>query len=555
MTIISRTSTPARLVLTCIAFFLIKLWLIGPLELVAVKMPHDDLLFINQAENIIEGNWLGPYNQLTLIKGSFYPIFIAGAHFLGIPLLTAQQILYAIACGVVIWALSPVIRQPWILLLIFLFLLLNPFTYNYPAMGRILRLGIYQSLGMLAVGSMIGLYLRIGDSWKKTVGWAVLNGVSISALWHTREESIWIVPTLVLMTLVLALRIKISGYGSFKHLITALLISAMIWLGLTATLKGLNSHFYGVSATIEMQTAEFKSAYGGLLRIRTDSSRRFYPVVSEARQQAYKVSPAFAELKPFLDGEQGKQWIDLAHSDDFPAGFFIWAFRDAVAAAGYYQDSTLALEFYRQIGLEIDAACKAGKLDCRPRYTSLMPPWSREYNKLLLPTFASIFKRIVHFQGFSADIEDIMSKGNAEMMQRIELITREKLRTSRMDKLKGYPDYHNHLNIEKVRILNDVGAFYQLLIPPLFYGSLVLMLLLGLVPKTRRMSSHYLVFYLSLLAGLCSIVFILSLVVLTSYASIHRAMHVSYPLVLLMIVCTLLAVIEVIYHRRQEPLR
>jgi hypothetical protein len=32
-------------------------------------------------------------------------------------------------------------------------------------------------------------------------------------------------------------------------------------------------------------------------------------------------------------------------------------------------------------------------------------------------------------------------------------------------------------------------------------------------------------------------------------------MHESHPLVLLMIVCTLLAVIEVIYHRRQEPLR
>jgi hypothetical protein len=555
MKMFSKTPSSIGLVFAGLIIFLVKLWLIGPHDLVAINAPHDDLLFATQAENIVEGSWLGPYNQLTLIKGPFYPIFIAGAHFLGIPLLSAQQILYAIACGVVIWALSPAIRQHWILLLIFVFLLLNPFSYNYPAMGRILRLGIYQSLGMLTIGSMIGLYLRIGDSWIKTVGWAVLTGVSISALWHTREESIWIVPTLVLMTLALALRIKTSGYGSFKHLITALLISAMIWLGLTATLKGLNSHFYGVSVTIEMKTAEFKSAYGGLLRIRTDSSRRFYPVVSEAREQAYKVSPAFAELKPFLDGEQGKHWIDLAHSDDFPAGFFIWAFRDAVAAAGYYQDSTQALELYRQIGLEIDAACNAGKLNCRPRYTSLMPPWSREYNKLLLPTFASIFKRIVYFQGFSADIEDIMSKGNAEMMQRIELITREKLRTSRMDKLKGYPDYHNHLNIEKVRILNDVGACYQLLIPPLFYGSLALMLLLGLVPKTRRISSRYLVFYLSLLAGLCSIVFILSLVVITSYASIHRAMHVSYPLVLLMIVCTLLAVIEVIYHRRQEPLR
>ncbi|MGA7276729.1 MAG: hypothetical protein WBW79_02220, partial [Desulfocapsaceae bacterium] len=333
----------------------------------------------------------------------------------------------------------------------------------------------------------------------------------------------------------------------------ALIIPAAIWTGFNLTLKALNARHYGISAVIELQTSEFKSAYGGLLRIISDSSRQFYPVVSDARNQAYRVSPTFAELKPFLDGELGKKWIDLAQSDDIPADFFIWAFRDAVAASGHYQNSTQALEFYDAVGREIDAACEAGSLKCRPRYTSLMPPWSKDYNKLLLPTFASIFTRIVHFQGFSADIEDVMSKGDAEMMQRVELITREQLRTSRMDKLKGYPDYHTHLNHEKVRILNDAGTFYQSVIPPLFYGSAALMLLFGLFPQTRRSLFSYIVFYLSLLAGLCSIVFILSLVVLTSYTSIHRAMHVSYPLVLLMIVCALLAVLEVIYQRRQGP--
>jgi hypothetical protein len=38
---------------------------------------HDDHLFIQLAEYLVNGDWLGPYNQLTLAKGAAYPLFIA----------------------------------------------------------------------------------------------------------------------------------------------------------------------------------------------------------------------------------------------------------------------------------------------------------------------------------------------------------------------------------------------------------------------------------------------------------------------------------------------
>ena len=119
----------------------IKLWLVQAHPLMATNTPHDDLLFVSQADHLLSGSWLGEYNQLTLIKGQFYPIFIALGHYLSIPLLLFQQLLYALASFVAVWAVAPLVKRRWLLLLFFLVLVLNPFSYNYPAVGRVLRLG------------------------------------------------------------------------------------------------------------------------------------------------------------------------------------------------------------------------------------------------------------------------------------------------------------------------------------------------------------------------------------------------------------------------------
>ena len=544
MTMQRKFLSETGMLLVCLLLVLCKFWLVAPHELVALKMPHDDLLFVTLAQNIIQGKWLGEYNQLTLIKGPFYPIFIAASYLMDMPLLAAQQILYAFACLICIWALFPVIRHRLLLVLIFVFLLFNPFSYNYPAVGRVFRLGIYQSLGLLVFGSLAGLHIRSRISLKDTAGWALLAGLSFSAFWHTREESIWIVPSLLLL-FVAAMYTNRTFRGSRLVILVAIyLLPVLMWVGATFTLRMLNYNHYGIFATIELETSAFESAYGGLLRVKSDQWRQHFPVVKDVRKQVYKVSPSFCEIEPYLEGNIGKQWMALGRTSEIPAEFFIWAFRDAVARAGYYKNGPRTMEFYRKMGREIDVACENQKLDCRPGITSLMPPWHYEYNKLFFPIFYSVFQRIVHFQGFSADIRGIMSKGSRELMQLYSVVTREKLRTSRKDILYGYPEYHTHLNREKIRILRDIGSFYQRVVPILFSISCMVLLLFFLVPAMRRKISGYVIFALSCIGGICSITFILTLVVITSYVSIHRAMHVSYPLVLLTIICMVLAVVE-----------
>ena len=66
--------------LGCALISILKLWLLGPQEILSRSSPHDDTLFVGLALNILQGDWLGSYTQFTLMKGSGYPLFISASN-------------------------------------------------------------------------------------------------------------------------------------------------------------------------------------------------------------------------------------------------------------------------------------------------------------------------------------------------------------------------------------------------------------------------------------------------------------------------------------------
>jgi len=470
-----------------------------------------------------------------MIKGPFYPIFIAAAYWLNVPLLSAQQILYWLASCVAIWAIYPAVRRKWLLPLLFLFLLFNPFSFNYPWVGRAYRLGIYPSLGILVFSCIAGFSVRLNTSWKKALIWSVAAGIFLSAFWNTREESVWIVPSLLLLFMPIFLRICLVKRSQAFGLLGLSFLPLLIFLSVNYTLKTVNLRHYGVFSSIELKTPEFKSAYGGLLRIESKYWRQHYPVVKDVREKAYAVSPSFRELKPYLEGSVGKSWQSLSGGDDFSAAHFIWAFRDSVAYAGYADKGTTALKFYERMGGEIDQACETGRLDCRSRITALIPSWHKEYNELILPTFFSVMKQLITFQDFSASTDGMMSFGPREIMITYETVTREKILTSRRDRLRADPGYHRQVNRKKIDILNKIGKFYQTTTPPCFLLALLMFTFSVVRSLISKQYSFFTLLGGAALAGLLSIVFILTLLTITSYSEIERPLHTAYPLLLIFI--------------------
>ncbi|MCI5137794.1 MAG: hypothetical protein D3922_05125, partial [Candidatus Electrothrix sp. AR1] len=281
-----RTYSNAVYIIPGLLLILIKLWLVGAHQLMATTSPHDDLLFIRQAYSLLSGKWLGEYNQLTLIKGPFYPIFIVCCYCLNISLLTAQQLLYAFASFVTVRAFSPLVQRKWLLVVLFAFVLFNPFSYNYPAVGRAFRLGIYSSLGLLVLSCATGLVIRSKRhlSVKKLFFWSAGTGLFLSAFWNTREESVWLLPSLLLL-LIPAVFSLLSLSRSKKMMLAGLYVLPVLMLLCTNyTLKKINQHYYGIASTIELETPQFKAAYGGLLRIKFDKWRQFFPIVKDVRE-------------------------------------------------------------------------------------------------------------------------------------------------------------------------------------------------------------------------------------------------------------------------------
>jgi hypothetical protein len=535
--------------ITCPLLFCLKLWFVRAHLVMVTVTPHDDLLFIRHAQSLLNGNWLGEYNQLTLIKEPFYPIFIALSNRLCIPLLAAQQILHALSCCIFIWAIWPVVKKKYVLLIVYIVLLLNPGSYNYPAIGRIFQLAIYAPLATMVLSFLLGMAIRSTQSFKKGVHWSLGLGVALSLFWITRDESIFILPSLVLVFLFLLLSI---GRKSRKQFCQILFLSGLPFVLLTGTtliIETINMTKYGVPAVVEITSDAFKAAYGGLLRIISDEERQFFPVVRDARLKAYAVSPTFKEIEKHLDGPIGEGWQNLSGNNDIPAAFFIWAFRDSVAAAGFHKSGTEALQFYQKMGDEINAACDSGQLNCRKKpsplisSSSLVPPWHPEFNKLVLPTFYSILKRTVAFDGFNASTESSRSFGPADIMDLFSAITGEELLSSKKINDKRWK-YESHLNDEKTRILGQIGWAYQLFTPYLFLLSLGVLLWNIFVGFKERRLKLITIFSISALGSIFSITFVMTLVSITSYSEIGRVMQVGFPLVLLFVVSVFLDVME-----------
>jgi hypothetical protein len=89
----------------------------------------DDALFIRLANSIANGEWLGEYDKLTLIKAPFYPLFIATNYLLGLQFKAIEHLIYTLACLSVYFALLKASGNRYWSLVPFLLLLFSPYFH------------------------------------------------------------------------------------------------------------------------------------------------------------------------------------------------------------------------------------------------------------------------------------------------------------------------------------------------------------------------------------------------------------------------------------------
>jgi hypothetical protein len=400
----------------------ISLWLRSGFPVAALgAAAADDGLFIRLARSLAEGRWLGPYDNLTLAKGMFYPLFIAASAMLAIPLTLAEQAVYLATSAMVAAFVGRRTGNPWLGLAMFALLAFNPVAWDL-ALARVIREALYGSLSLAVIG--LAVLVGFGRRPVPTALLGVALGIVTGAFWLTREEGLWIVPALVAVLAMAGVGLLArGGTRDLARLGGAVLLAVAGFTATNGVVAGLNRHYYGVFETNEFKSRSFERAYGALARVHQDTWHRYVVFPTDARQRAYAVSPAAAELRPFFDGAGGANWrfvgCDQLHlpqtmCTEILSGWFMWALRDAVTAAGHGGSARAARAFYTQLADQIDAACADGRLECLPPRATLAPPFRWRYVTDTLheiPLFARI---VLTFGG--GIVGSIPSSGNPEQL-------------------------------------------------------------------------------------------------------------------------------------------
>lgn len=368
------------ILLLCIT--LVRLWITNGKQIIVFgNAGFDDYLFVRNAYNFLHLDWLGSYDQYTLIKGPFYSFFIAASFLSSLPLLLVEQIFFVFCCLVFIWAISPIIHQKFWLVVFYTLVLFTPISYSILLVNRVFRDFVYTSLTLLVLSCCFGIFIRKQEKLRKLLPWTIGLGFSLFAFWTIREEGIWIIPAVILLLGGCLLDLFFRRPPTLKRRLFVLGMPFFIWLGGVFLLSLINGITYGEFAVTEMTDKTFKTAFGSLTRVKTTSWYPDVPVTYEARQKIYQISPAMKELENYLEGEPGKAWSEYggnkyqnAPGNEILGGWYVWAFREAVASAGHYGEGKFPSEYYERLTDEIDQACVSGQLDCYPARASINQP-------------------------------------------------------------------------------------------------------------------------------------------------------------------------------------
>jgi hypothetical protein len=366
-----------------IILVMLRILLITGIPKILIYGPHDDLFFAKAAHFIIHGQWMGPYTQMTLIKVPFYSFFLIYSLLTGLPLFLNETIFYTLACIVTFYAFSPLIKNRWLRLLLFIIVLFAPASLIIGNNLRVYRSYVYISITLFVVAFSIGLFLRLDKRIPSLLLWSIGLGVSMGAFMITREEGVWIYPVLFLLFIMCIIFIwgRKLDYKIWRSFLVVLPV--ILWYIPIIIISSLNYSYYGFRGTTEQLDPYFIRVINVLGRIETSTA--WHPAVQihhEALAKAYEMSPLMNSLKDAIENnwQSWNYWDDQAllskpawykaqyagDGDDISNGHFIWLLRDAVYLSDYYADGKYPLDFYKKLANELETACNIGNLKCSP---------------------------------------------------------------------------------------------------------------------------------------------------------------------------------------------
>lgn len=357
---------------------------------------YDDALFWNNAESILSGNWLGNYNDLTLLKGVGFPIFLIINNVIGLPITLSIAIFYLLSLIIFL----KVLIKYYNINIIFCYLIFTLVLFHPQIIPtRIIRDDIYASLLLLFFSGIISLYnfdLKKGNKYS-LVPYALAGGFFLL----TREEGIWVFPAFFILLFYKFFQIY-KNHQLLKLYINNILIFAFSVYFPIGVVSTINYLYYGkyISTESFISSGPYTDALKALNAINAGSNTPHIPVSYAKRLEAYRVSPSFLKLKDYFERD-GRWWTQPGcdvYPDtcgDYAGGWFMFALRGAVTSVGFYHTPKEADDFYTKIATEIESACKEKIISCNSTKIPFMPRLTADEWRQIPQKAISLFKMAI----------------------------------------------------------------------------------------------------------------------------------------------------------------
>lgn len=379
---------------------------------------HDDALYWKQGYLISNGEWLGSYDNKTLLRGQAFAIFLAISSFLHLSVTFSLALLHVLAFSVVFISIPLHVRNHPLLVSGISLALFHPGLFPQ----RAIRDYFFASVVVIAFG-LAFLLVRVWQNRRRRNLLAIALGLTLGVAWLTREESIILLPGILLVA---TTGLFIKGPVFWKRALTFMSVSALALASFSLpqiAIAQLNKTVYGVELTSERGSENFSKVMGTLYSINLPDQKPYVPVPQKTLEKLYALSPKFAELRPFLQGD-GVGWQRPGCADfpstcgEFAAGWLEFAIRDAAQAAGHYATASNADRYYQELAAELESVCERGSITCGPRGYSLIPWLSQEQITAVPGVFANaILKGLSWAPGAALQGPEQLGGSDTEMLR------------------------------------------------------------------------------------------------------------------------------------------
>lgn len=353
--------------------------------------PHDDGLLVNYAD--LETHFITqdfPKN-LLMVKEMMFSFFLNVVHWTGLSYSLILSLLWIFAAVLVRRFMGYITSNKIYLLFSYIFVLFAPVAFDSLTGTRLYRNSIIAPFVLITFTLMLMLLIYLiknaNKSIKGALGIATILGMFFSFTAYIKEDGIWILACMILVTIV-CLSVVVIRYKNNKRKLLAWAITIclplMIFGTFTNIYKCINYHYYGVYATNTRTSAELGKFVKYIYKVDSDNRTDEIWTPTDAIEKIFLSSETLQKYPEVWTNIVNTPWLGggTIYETPIQGEFITWVIRDALVEADLWKSEKQVNDMFKQVNKEVDNAFKVGKLKKDKKFQLVSSTGGRSFSEI-----------------------------------------------------------------------------------------------------------------------------------------------------------------------------